>query len=149
MILLLDCHLLGRRPIRVATEADGPSGSNVVLKLPPLISAGDAVVVGADWMEPMRTAVGTHFTDLLHLGLPAHAIAVAACAGTAVGVQVLVVDHLCGHGGDGGSELLDLALHCCQFSFVCTLTALSVALAAPALASYWIYSLISLPYLAS
>ena len=36
-----------------------------------------------------------------------------------------------------------------SFSFVCTLTALSVALAAPALASCWMYSLILLQYLAS
>jgi hypothetical protein len=118
MILLLDCHLLGRQPIHVATKAVGPSGGNVVLGLPPLISAGDAVVVGANWMEPMRTVVGAHVMDLLHLGLPAHAIAAAACAGAAVGVQVLVVGHLHGHGSDGGSELLDLALHHCQF-FLC------------------------------
>ncbi len=118
MILLLDCHSLGRRPICVATKAVGPSGGNVVLGLPPLISAGDAVVVGAGLMEPMQTAVGAHVTNLLHLGLPAHAIAAAACTGAAVGVQVLVVGHLCGHGGNGGSELLDLALHCRQF-FLC------------------------------
>jgi hypothetical protein len=115
MILLLNCHLLGRWPKRVATEVVGPSGGNVVLGLHPLISAGDAVVVGTNWMEPMRTALGAHVTDLLHLGLPAHAIAAAACAGAIVGVPVLVVGHLCGHGGDGGSELHDLALHCHQF----------------------------------
>ncbi len=116
--MLLDCHLLGGRPICVATEAVGPSGGNVVLGLPPLISAGNAVVVGADWMEPMQTALGAHVTDLLHLGLPAHAIAAATCAGAAVGVPVPIVGHLCCHGGDGGSELLDLSLHCCQF-FLC------------------------------
>ncbi len=118
MILLLDCHLLGGRPKRVITKVVGPSGGNVVFGLPPLISAGDHVVVGANWMEPMETAVCAHVTDLLHLGLPAHAIATAASAGTAVGIPVLVVGHLCGHGGDGGSELLDLALHHCQF-FLC------------------------------
>jgi hypothetical protein len=53
MILLLDCHLLGGWPIRVATEAVDPSGGNVVLGFPPLISAGDAVVVGTNWMESM------------------------------------------------------------------------------------------------
>jgi hypothetical protein len=116
--LFLDCHLLGRQPIRVATKAVGPIGGNVVLGLPLFISAGDAVVVGADWMEPMRTAVGAHVTDLLHLGLPAHAIVAVACAGAAVGVLVLFVGHLCGHGGDGGSELLDLAFHRHQF-FLC------------------------------
>jgi hypothetical protein len=68
--LLLNCHSLGGRPIRVATEAVGASGSNVVLGIPPLISAGDAVVVGANWMDPMQTAVGAHVMDLLHLGLP-------------------------------------------------------------------------------
>jgi hypothetical protein len=118
MILLLDCHLLGGQPKCVATKAVGSSGGNVVLELPPLISAGDAVMVGADWMEPMQTAVGAHVTDLLHLGLPAHAIAAAASAGAAVEIPVLVVGHLCGHGGDGGSELFDLALHRCQF-FLC------------------------------
>jgi hypothetical protein len=142
MILLLDCHLLGGRPIRVATEAVGPSGSNVVLGLPPLISAGDAVVVDANWMEPMQTAVGAHVTDLLHLGSSAHAITAAACAGTTVGVQILVGSHLRGHDSNGGGEILDLALHRRQFFFVCTLTALSIA-------SCWMYSLISSPYLAS
>jgi hypothetical protein len=92
--LLLDCHSLGRQPIRVATKVVGPSGGDVVIGLPPLISAGDAVVVGANWMEPMRTAVGAHVADLLHLGLPAHAIAAAACAGATVGVLVLFVGHL-------------------------------------------------------
>jgi hypothetical protein len=115
MILLLNCYSHGGRPIRVATKAVGPSGGNVVLGLPPLMSVGDAVMVGTDWMEPMQTAVGTHVMHLLHLGLPAHAIAAVACAGTAVGVQVLVVGHLCGHGGNGGIELLDLALHRHQF----------------------------------
>jgi hypothetical protein len=62
-------------------------------------------------MEPMQTAVGAHVRDLLHLGLPAHVIAAAACADAAVGVLVLFVGHLCGHGGNGGSELLDLAFH--------------------------------------
>ncbi len=51
--MLLDCHLLGGWPIRVATEAVDPSGGNVVLGFPPLISAGDAVVVGTNWMESM------------------------------------------------------------------------------------------------
>ncbi len=112
MILLLDRHSLGGQPISVSTKAVGPSGGNVVLRLPPLISAGDAVGAGANWMEPMQTAVDAHVTDLLHLGLSAHAIAAVACAGAAVGVQILVVGHLCGHGGNGGSEILDLALHC-------------------------------------
>jgi hypothetical protein len=115
MILLLDCHSLGGRQKCVTTEAVGPSGGNVVLGLPPLISAGDAVVVGANWMEPMQTAVGAHVTDLLHLGLPAHAIASAASDGAAVEIPVLVVGHFCGQGSDGDSELLDLTLHRCQF----------------------------------
>ncbi len=118
MILLLDCHSLGGRPKCVATKAVDPSGGNVVLGLPPLISAGDTVMVGTNWMEPMQTAVGTHVTDLLHLGLPAHAIAAAPSAGIAVGILVLIVGHLCGHDSDGGSELFDLALHRRQF-FLC------------------------------
>jgi hypothetical protein len=118
MILLLNCHLLGGRPKRAATKAVGPSGGNVVLGLPLLISAGDAVMVGTDWMEPMQTEVGAHVTDLLHLGLPAHAIAAATSTGAAVGIPVLVVGHLHSHDSNGGSELLDLALHHCQF-FLC------------------------------
>ena len=60
-------------PICIAAETIVPSGSAVVLGLLP--GAVGAVVVGADWMEPMQTAVGAHVTDLLHVGLPAHAIA--------------------------------------------------------------------------
>jgi hypothetical protein len=109
MILLLDCHSLGVQPKRVAAEAVSPSGGNVVLGLLP--AAVGAVVVGANWMEPMGTAVGVHVPDFCHLGSPAHAIAAAPSFGATVGIPVLIVGHLCGHGGDGGSELLDLGLH--------------------------------------
>jgi hypothetical protein len=115
MVLLLDCHSLGGWPKHVTTKAIGNSGGNVVLGHPPLISAGGNIVDGANWMEFVQTAVGAHVPDLLHLGLPAHVIAAAAFVGATVGIPALIVGHLCGHGGNGGSELLDLALHCCQF----------------------------------
>jgi hypothetical protein len=118
MLLLLDCHLLGGWPKHVATKAVGPSGSNVVLRLPPLISAGGTVMVGTDWMEPMQTAVGAHVPNFFNSGLPAYAIAAAASVGATVGIPVLIVGQLCGHGSNGSSELLNLALHRCQF-FLC------------------------------
>jgi hypothetical protein len=149
MILLLDCHLLGGWPICVATKAVGPSGGNVVLGLPPLISAGDAVVVGANWMEPMQTAVGAHVADLHHLGLPAHAIAGAASAGTALGSWFLLLVIFVAMAAMVAVSFLILPFIVISFSFVCTLTALSVTLAAPVLASCWMYSLISSPYSAS
>ncbi len=105
-------------PIHVAAKAVGPSpsGGNVVLGLCPAV--GGAVVVGANWMEPVRTAVGAHVPDFLHLGLPALASAAATSIGAAVGILGLIVGHLQGHGGNGGSELLDLGLYCCRF-FLC------------------------------
>ncbi len=111
--MLLDCHLPGVRPKRVATKAVGSSGGAVVLGLLP--GAVGAVVVGANWMETMLTKVGAHVLDFCHLGLPTQVIAAATSVGTTVGIPVLIVGPLCSHGGDGGCELLDLGLHCCQF----------------------------------
>ncbi len=69
MILLLNCHLLGGWPKHVAAEVVGPNGGDVLLGLLP--AAVGAVVVGADWMESVRMAVGAHVQDFLQLGLPA------------------------------------------------------------------------------
>ena len=51
MLLLLDCYALGGRPKRVAAQAICPGGGAVVTCFLP--AAGGAIVVGADWMEPV------------------------------------------------------------------------------------------------
>ncbi len=88
-------------------------------------------------MEPMQMAVGTHVPEPCHLGLRCHALSAAVSVAANVGIAVLIVAHLCGHGSDGGSEFLISASIVANFSFVCALPAVSVALAAPALASCW------------
>ena len=87
--MLLDCHLLGRRPIRVATKVVGPSGGNVVLGLPPLISAGDPVMVGTDWKKTMGVAICSHVAEFLHLGASALVI---TCGSPGIWVTVFVGD---------------------------------------------------------
>jgi hypothetical protein len=113
MQALLNHHSLGTWPTHVAAEAVCPGGSAVVPILFPV--AGGTVVVGAYWMEPVRMAVGAHVPESCHLGPPCHALSAAVSVGANVGIAVLIFAHLCGHGGDGGSELLDFSLHCCQF----------------------------------
>jgi hypothetical protein len=49
------------------------------------------------------------------------------------------------HGSDGGSELLDFRSIVAIFFSICALPAVSITLAAPMLASYWMYSWISSP----
>ncbi len=113
--MLLDCHLLGTWPTHVAAKAVCPGGSAVVPIIFPV--AGGAVVVGAYWMEPVQMAVGAHVLESCHLGPPCHMLSATISVGANVGIAVLIVAHLRGHDGDGGSELLDFSLHCCQFFF--------------------------------
>ncbi len=113
MLVLLDCHPLGTWPTHVATKAVCPGGSTVVPILFPV--AGGSVVVAAYWMESVRMAVGAHVPESRHLGPPSHVLSAAVSVGANVGIVVLIVAHLCGHGSNGGSKLLDFSLHCYQF----------------------------------
>ncbi len=112
MLMLLNCHSLGTRPTHVTAKAVCPGGTAVVLILFPV--AGGAVLVGAFWMKPMQMAVGAHVPEFCHLGPPGHALSAAVSVGATVGIAVLIVAYLCGHGSNGGSELLDFSLHCHQ-----------------------------------
>jgi hypothetical protein len=113
MLVLLNRHLLGTSPTHVAAKAVCPGGSGVVPIF--FLVAGGAVMVGAYWMEPVQMAVDAHVPEFCHLGPPCHALSAAVSVGAILGIAVLIVAHLCGHGGNGGSELLDFSLHCCQF----------------------------------
>jgi hypothetical protein len=110
--VLLDRHSLGTWPTHVPAKAVCPGGSAVVPILFPV--AGGAVMVGAYWVEPMQMAVGAHIPESHHLGLPCHALSAAVSVGANVGIAVLIVAHFRGHGGNGGSELLNFSLHCYQ-----------------------------------
>jgi hypothetical protein len=78
-------------------------------------------------------------------GAPALAVSATFATTTAcIGIFILIIE-LGGHECNGGSELLDLGLHHCQFVHFLDIGGIIGCVGCTALASCWMYSLISSP----
>ncbi len=138
--MLFDRYLIGCGPIHVTPQSVGPGGFRLVLGLLPV--AGGVVVVESDWIKTVQTAVGSHIPECLPLRAPA--VLLAAACSSLLGLMFLPLNLLVMRAMVVVSFLISASIEI-SFSLVWMLAALSVALAAPALASCWMYSRISLP----